>query len=348
MTCNACSFQGAPPPAVSAGLRAAGAMLRGLDVRRRQLSDAQRAVVLRADTRRLRYLVVWLVISVLYGGCAGCGGMMIELGDRGTKMVGSLLAVPFVLMLLAGALCLVWLSRSNRTFRLACAAIPPAAPGEPACCRVCGAPVVVPGGAAFARCGYCAADNLVEAGALELVRGRQMVTFDAYEAHVRSRAQDADLVATASTTLVIAASFVVPPLAFVLWSLGVDQWQAHQTQPDETIDYVIVDDGAGVSCVGTLEKEWGGDGWWIRRAARDGGLMTVPSRDGFVHVRASDLVGKRLRRRTCEDAAAFDLEGEVVAVRASMNGNAVTLRRHDGSTIDADLASECAFCLASP
>jgi hypothetical protein len=76
--------------------------------------------------------------------------------------------------------------------------------------------------------------------------------------------------------------------------------------------------------------------------------MTVPSREGVVHVRANDLVGKRLRRRTCEDAAAYDLEGEVVRVRASMNGNAVTLRRADGTTIDADLDSECAFCLAPP
>jgi hypothetical protein len=216
MACAACGFHGPPPHDVSSALRAAGAMLRGLDVRRRQLSDAQRAAVLRADARRGRYLVVWLVVSVLYGGCAGCGGTMIELGDRGTKMIGSLFTVPFVLMLVTGGLCLVWLSRSGNAIRLACAAIPPAAPGEPAACRVCGAPVVVPGGAAFARCGYCAADNLVEPRALDLVRGRQAMAFDAYEAHVRGRAIDAELVATASTTLVIVASFLIPPVAFAL------------------------------------------------------------------------------------------------------------------------------------
>lgn len=46
----------------------------------------------------------------------------------------------------------------------ALAAKPPQQPGGPACCRACGAPLFLYGGALGARCTYCSADNVVVPG----------------------------------------------------------------------------------------------------------------------------------------------------------------------------------------
>lgn len=61
-----------------------------------------------------------------------------------------------------------------------CAAVPPAAPGESASCHVCGAPLTMVGEAGVARCGFCQADNVVTARALDRARKRRDVIMEDY------------------------------------------------------------------------------------------------------------------------------------------------------------------------
>jgi len=67
--------------------------------------------------------------------------------------------VPLIALAVGLAIWLIW--RRQRQLEQSCAAVPPAAPGEPASCHVCGGPVAAADGQAVVRCRFCQADNIV-------------------------------------------------------------------------------------------------------------------------------------------------------------------------------------------
>lgn len=89
--------------------------------------------------------------------------------------------VPFPLSIFVFGIGAVMLVR-GALLRLeeACAAVPPAAPGESATCHVCGAPLTTVGESGVARCGFCQADNVVTARAIDRARRRRDVIMESY------------------------------------------------------------------------------------------------------------------------------------------------------------------------
>ncbi len=160
--CDACGFRGAPEEEDRARLVAAAAELQRIDAAHRQLRGVGRRALESGTARVLIYLAFAgaLLLPVV--------GVTAVLVSWSTPLMTVLVSVPALTMIAVFALGLTLLRRRLAHLEEACAAAPPRAPGEPARCHVCGAPLA--SGAAIVRCGFCAADNLVTPNAIARAR----------------------------------------------------------------------------------------------------------------------------------------------------------------------------------
>jgi hypothetical protein len=256
LRCAACGFFGAPPPEIGQRLHAARGLLFSLDVRLRQLSHAQRRAIEGAAQLRLLYFILSSIIAVPLALWALFALAAVVSSDDPTDDYGVAAYVLAVAPLLVfGALTALghrYIRRKQRALEDACAARPPRERGEPAGCHVCGAPLAP--GSGIARCSFCHADNLVEAGALSRLSRGHFVGADAIEQTITREARSATTVAGLTSALLLPAA-IAAPILVVFW-IFIVSFVLHfiKLEPSMKFRYVTVSTPAG-QCIARLRRQ---------------------------------------------------------------------------------------------
>lgn len=305
--CPSCAHEAATSPELRASLSRAAAALATVEAHHRQLSRPQARALRHASWRIGCFVAAFTTLVFPLALCAITGVWSQLTSSQGDPLLASCLCVgPFVIFTAVGSLLLRAIVRRTRALELAAAAIPPARPGDPARCRVCGGDVAAVGVSPVARCGYCAADSLVTPAAMARAASRrapELVDFS------RAISADAtalgDLAARWSRWLVptFVGALVLPllvlvgiPLAFVLGIAGFFDW--YEGAVDPSVRYTLVDTPAG-RCVGRIDPL---DGGRVRIESHGAGahpawVRELPSDRGLETFDARWIVGKSVRPR---------------------------------------------------
>ena len=303
IACAACRYTGTPDALVVEQLGAAAAALAGLGVEARQLSAVQRRELARGRLTLGCLTVLWVVATVPFALLLGAG--VFVLAPEAAKIEGmgqhALLALaflaPLVIVLGAGASAR-WLLRSRlRRLEARCVAAPPAGPGEPSRCHVCGAPLVGAIDAGVVRCAYCHADNVVEHAALARQAGRHRVVLADYAREVQAHATSTSGAGAGAMVAIVAVALATPLVVVVACALAVFGLSSIERPVDSRKSYVVVE-RAGNRCVGeVLETRPGGTRRVdMNNATRVGfpGWLELAPTEG-TPVRLVELVGRRVR-----------------------------------------------------
>jgi hypothetical protein len=213
-TCYYCKYDGPPQADVGRRLEQAAEVVADLDQRKLQLSYQQQRALETGASSRVIYVGILVVVtlpSVLLAKTCSAGPSFVF------GWIGPLLVYgPVVAVLVLGGLGLRSMLRSRHGMEDACAAVPPQAPGSPARCHVCGAPLMPEPEAACARCAYCKADNIVAQSVLARMKSRQKRVFHAYADAVRQKEQALDRVTVRATSRLLAVALAAPLLSVVV------------------------------------------------------------------------------------------------------------------------------------
>jgi hypothetical protein len=342
MACAACHYRGPPPGDAAQRLRAAAHALFQTDVRRRQLSEALRRMLVTASQRHARLLVVFGLAAVPISAlCAFLLlGLWVTPDTEGNLVVGGMTVAAWLGTVGTGAAVLALVRRRQRRIEEACAARPPAAPGEPAACHVCGAPLDGGVGAgAIARCGFCAADNLVAPAVLARARARQVVLFASFEQALSAELASFDRATSGAAASVVAIALVVPVTAFALAVAVTLAGESRRLPVDPTVRYAAVSTPLG-PCVGKLMAQ--ADGGGAAPAVRFGAFRRPELPEEQVMAPGAPI----------EAVSPGSLVGRVVTAKAGagvveevfsspLRGNSVTVRRNDGTSFTSSIAGLC-------
>ncbi|XXX76822.1 hypothetical protein WMF30_55150 [Sorangium sp. So ce134] len=337
MACAACHYRGPPPVEAAQGLRAAAHVVFQADARRRQLSDALRRMLITASRRHARLLVVFSLASVPITALAALIllGVWISPDPEGNLVTGGMVVAAWLGTVGTGAAVLALMRRRQRRIEEACAARPPAAPGEPAACHVCGAPLGG-GDGAIARCGFCAADNLVAPAVLERVRARQVVILQSFEQAVSAELASFGRATSGAAAAVVATAVVVPIAAFVLAVAAVLVGESRRLPIDASVSYAAVSTPLG-QCIGKITTTKDGSA-----VVRFGGFRRaeLPEEQAIAPgapVEAVSPVALVGRFVTAKQGA-----GVVEEVFSSpLTGNSAEVRREDGTSFTSSVAGLC-------
>ncbi|WP_437762701.1 hypothetical protein WMF27_44895 [Sorangium sp. So ce281] len=341
MACAACHYRGPLPGEAAQGLRAAAHVVFQTDVRRRQLSEALRRRLVTASRRHARLLVVFALASVpitLLGALIVLG-VWVSPDTEGNVITGGMVVAAWLGTVGTGAAVLAVMRSRQRRLEEACAARPPAAPGEPAACHVCGAPLGA-GDGAIARCGFCAADNLVAAPVLERVRARQVVILRSFEQAVSAELASFGRATSGAAAVVVATALAVPVASFVLAVAVTLVGESRRSPVDAAVTYAVVGTPLG-QCIGKIMPGKGGG-----TAVRFGGFRRaeLPEEQAIAPgapieaVSPASLVGRSV---TAKQGA-----GVVQGVFSSpLTGNSVEVRREEGTSFTSSIAG---LCLSGP
>lgn len=209
--CDHCKYDGAPAPDTLAHLRHARDLLLQQDARERTLSSLQRRTLMSAWWQKLKFAIVLLFVTIPFVFFAGTCSLMS--GQVAWWVVVVMGFLPLAVMLASGAFGAWIIARARRNLEEACAASPPRAPGEPACCHVCGAPLSNAPGEVVCSCGFCRADNVVATGVLARMRHRTHHVFEHYEAETRREARSLGARSTWAIRVTLAAAVAAPLLS---------------------------------------------------------------------------------------------------------------------------------------
>ncbi len=219
--CHACGYHGAPPPEISRRLLAARELLAGLDVRLRQLSDAQKKTLTSSAKQRRIYrrLTIFLFIPFAIWGAGGIGAFVSPHDPFSDFGIGGLFLTlgPLVLFVAFAVLMYGQIKKRQNRLEQSCLARPPRAAGEPAACHVCGGPLKTET-KAIVRCAFCEADNLVDPTRLAVQtsaehRGVRDLELE-IEAQARASAGEAGLGTASLALMVLGAPLLVLVLIF--------------------------------------------------------------------------------------------------------------------------------------
>lgn len=216
--CGACGYHGPPRPEVLARLRIAESELFRLDQRSRQLDAAGRDAIRRALRTGWGAIAVLVLGAIPFVGIAVAGvleGLAHDGPVTNRAIVVGVICLPMVVHVSVGALLVRSISGAKRRLLAASAAVPPVRAGEPVTCAVCGAPLAVHGVDPIARCGHCAADNVVHPSALAQAVSTRAMDVDAIGVATATRAREALAAARQASALGVAAVFGTPAASFV-------------------------------------------------------------------------------------------------------------------------------------
>lgn len=331
--CAACGHAGAPPDDVRAQLVEAAAAIRRHAAGERQLHGFARAAVTRGELLQVLYGAFVLLLCSPFAliGVLALGNMLTGRGIAVSTAAFQLVAVAPVLLvlILTGAVALLWLYRLRSRVETSAAASPPDREGDPARCHVCGGLLTARGVRGVARCGYCEADNVIAPDAIRrasLVRGAVLVDHAAaVEAHAGTVASAWGCSTVASLALFLVtpvlcgvpsfflavSGWAVTSVVTILWALNGDP------TPGNQYAWVDLPEGRCLAWYNPHEQAWQVEDSENRSDGR--GVEPGPA------VALDELMGRTLRSR-------FDPEVHGVAERAYwgfwMDGDGVTL---DGS-----------------
>jgi hypothetical protein len=191
----------------------------------------------------------------------------------------------------------------NATRRLqeAAGAVPPEKEGEPPRCHVCGAPLEGEGVRGIARCGYCAADNVLTPALVSGASAKRLEVLDDYVAEVRRESGALARAFGGGALLQIAAVALAPflcavPTGIVLFAFyalgGVAKILGTGLQgPTAGNRYAIVEGADSESCIAWYNVH-------TKRWERQGTESTGPGQpveSTLREVPLGEIVGRRLR-----------------------------------------------------
>ncbi len=293
-SCDHCQYDGPPSPETAGHLHRARAVLLQQDARERTLDRLQRRTLLSAWWQKLKFAIVLLLLTVPFIFFAGTCSLMS--GQVAWWVVVLMGFLPLLVMLASGAFGAWIIARARRKLEDACAATPPRAPGEPAGCHVCGAPLNPEPGEVLCGCSFCHADNVVAPAVLERMRHRTRNVFDHYEAELQTQAHSLGAHSARAVRVTLAAAVAAPVLsvgAMIVVALALTM----QEDPVNTnVEYVAWRTKEAV-CLGKLWRQAGGKfviEFTFPPAGGAGKSVAATSIEGLQVFRATQLVGKQV------------------------------------------------------
>lgn len=285
MTCAGCRYAGAPEPNVREGLYAAREALWAVDARRRQLGWAQQRIGAGARSGG----GIGCLFAILVAPFAGCGSLMffgLRKGNSEDVGQAAFFLGPAIFILLVGGLISYALKKTRAKLEQACAAVPPAVPGAPPGCHVCGAdlPAVDLSRQAVVRCKYCQADNVIRPDVMQGAVMAGVYAADSLLAQVNAHAK-ALVKHRRHSSWLLAALALVAPVASCAGFVAVAA-VAPEAEPTDDLVLYRAEDGACVARRGPTNA----DGTQIFYHSRD--WVSFPPGD-LPTFRAKKLVGLR-------------------------------------------------------
>lgn len=242
-SCGACDAGGTLPDEVAERLAAAARVLQEHDATERQLKGVARSTVTRASTARAVFLVLVAMVTapVLLYGALETLKLLTTNGAEFVLALGQVLGlVPMALLVGLQVLFALFLfSRARRRVALAAAAVPAAGSSGGFACHVCGGPLTA-GLSGVERCGYCSADNVVDAEVVAAATASRRVELEDYAGAVVAESGAIHGALGCSTVLFLAVVVISPftcviPMWFLVfggWAVGMVVWiLAMSTQP---------------------------------------------------------------------------------------------------------------------
>ncbi len=279
--CDACGYSGRLPDDVTGRLRHASDVVKGLDAGSRQLSSSQR----RALTSSLSQVGKFVAVSVLSGIPSILfllGGLSMLLLDPPFWFGFAAAATPSAILFLTTILAFTRIRQGRRALVEASMAVPPAAEGQPASCRLCGAPIET-STRAVVRCDWCMTDNLVTGEVLGLAADRRMEVLEGFEKVVLERATRVRAVARRSRLVLILLSVGAPLASTTLFFVVMVLLLAIERPVNGKHGYALVETQAG-PCVGNVYRRSGGE------STLDFGLVAPPGVENHIRIPDADLV----------------------------------------------------------
>ena len=219
--CRHCRYSGPPSPSDAQKIREAAAVVGSLDRRQRQFSFLRR----KASAGGIWHVLSLLWASFPLAAAAAIVSWLIR-KSYGRDIGAAAFSLTVGVALLVLALGVVVLTVKHILLRKACTAEPPEAPGEPASCFLCGAPLPAPI-QGVARCQHCATDNVVPQSLLQRTHQHVVQSLDHLDATVRRRARAAR---STMVWLVVALTLVVAitPASLLIVLVPLDKWAKSQ------------------------------------------------------------------------------------------------------------------------
>lgn len=244
-TCS-CGYDGAPPRELAGRIQAAARILVEQDATYRQLSTLQRRVLSSGLFASAVYLIVLGIALLPFSLC-----FVLLLSQRGPTNVFliALFGTPLLVIALFGGSGLLFMRSRLGRARQALRAFPAAAPGEPARCHLCGAPVTPLEDHAFVRCGHCGADNLVDVATVQALDARRDLVLDGFEAEVGRRATIGRQAFRSAVRGVLASILLALPVAVCVGFVVFAALRQIETEIYDELEYAVVANGGGRRCV---------------------------------------------------------------------------------------------------
>jgi hypothetical protein len=339
--CSACDFVGAPPPEVTAELRAAGALLAELRADERQLNQAQRAAIGKTSWARSGLLTV-LGVALAPQVLIALLGAALFLGQEVPSW--ELFGFSLVPLGVAGGAALLAsrpLARRRREMQAACLARPAARAGEPLGCHVCGGPLREAALAeAVVRCAYCQSDNLVDQTIVQSLGHAQKVVLTNFAENIRGEAARFRTAANGAKSAMIVAALIAPLLG-LFSAVGVAMTLASITAETRSdVEYTFVDRPEG-SCLALVSRYQDHVRISFGATPPPGfAHFDRPNVDGLTLVRVGALVGNNVRGNGLT-------AGRVKSVHGTWLGTNVAVVRTAGNEKTEEVTPE-GLCVIAP
>lgn len=318
-SCPACGFSGALPPEIQARLRSAVAMLKGVDVRQRQLSGQQRSILGSGCgfTVILAAVVVFFMLPAL--GWAAISLVKAFEGDTfGDKVGFSVLGLsPLAVLLMGAAVSYLLLRRVRQRLSRACAAAPPFEGGSAARCRVCSADLVSTGGA-IVRCEFCEADNVVESDVVRHAAHAQHQVLEGFEQIVVDSGRQLHSAAKWGMFAIVFSLVSAPFFAFVFAMVVYGSMTCVEQPANFEIRYALVETPSG-RCLALIDELDNGRFSLSYGVEPPPGVENPESRenlDGLEIVTARSIIGRQVTSFYFSEATT----GRVEAVTGDLTG----------------------------
>ena len=296
MACLSCGYAGAVPPEAQAQLHAAGQILHSMRARDRQLSAQQQRALGSTRSAALGYWLVTAAVSLPSLACAGFGALATYGSKRAEPWFIAASLAPIVLFAIAAIGGFRWVQRRYAKLAITCAAIPPAAPGQPAGCHVCGAPLAI-GSTMVVRCAHCAADNVVAPAVLAAAERQRATQVSGFESIVRREATMTRTVARQATLAILVSAVGAPFFTFVVM-LGIAMVLSLTEGPFDPAYRLGLVTTPGGKCIAHVYPRK--DGKWLLGFGSNppAGMKSIEVRDSvddLPAMTAADFTGKRVR-----------------------------------------------------
>jgi hypothetical protein len=253
IACPFCGHEAAPEPELARRLEAAAATLAGIDRQARQLSGAQRRSIRASGAWILAYALLLFALAAPFLLAAAIAILVLLVFDgRFNPALTAVLCAPLLVVSIAALRGMVALTRRRRALFAACAATPPARPGEPAFCHVCAGPVELRG--RIVRCAYCDADNLVDPSVMRRFGQRDAAALGELQQHVEAQAHALSRTGAWASVSALLLVFTAPVLA-LCWMFAASAGLRWLKLPADTSIRYGLEDGCFVEHGGDIGVE---------------------------------------------------------------------------------------------